>query len=106
MTSRLADQTATGTVYPQAAPQGVSPQRTHIILVECIDASDVLLRVLGMATIQQAHLVSVTFKADHGKAEVRLEVTGLSSARAAHLCQRMQQSPLVTSTALGWRAME
>ena len=102
--TRSAGRKASASAYPPATCDRAAPRRTHLILVECLDTEDALLRVLGLTAVLQARLVSVSFEAQGGKARARLEIDGLSPHRAEHLCRRLRQLPMVSETALGWRA--
>lgn len=89
--------------YPPAAAEAPVAGRRHLYLIECPDAADALVRVLGLFAVQQARLTTLAAHAADGRLAARIEVEGLTPDRAQHLCLRLKQLPLVTSVSLGWR---
>ena len=82
--------------------EGEAGRRTF--LIEAMPDGDVLLRVLGPFAVQGAQIREMS-AAECGRAvSIRLEVSGLTQARAEHLAERLRALAAVTGVALGWRA--
>ena len=73
--------------------------------IEAARGLDMLLRVLGPFAVQGAEICEMTAAQGAAGLSVRLEVSGLTQARAEHLAARLRGLASVTGVALGWRAM-
>lgn len=82
--------------------EGRAGRRTFFI--EAARDADVLLRVLGPFAVQGAEVEQLTATQGGAGMSIRLEVSGLSQARAEHLAERLRAVASVTGVALGWRA--
>lgn len=83
--------------------EGQAGRRTFFI--EAARDADVLLRVLGPFAVQGAEVEELTATQGCAGMSIRLEVSGLTQARAEHLAERLRGLGAVTGVALGWRAM-
>ena len=72
-----------------------------IFLIEGLDPGDALLRVLGVACVQQAVVTSIRFDRRGPSFEARLEIEDLGVQRAEHLSKRLAQLPVVTGVSFG-----
>lgn len=82
--------------------EGPAGRRTFFI--EATPSCDVLMRVLGPFAVQGAQIRDMTATECRGGVSIRLEVSGLTLARAEHLALRLRGLSAVTVVALGWRA--
>lgn len=82
--------------------EALAGRRTFFI--EAGRDGDLLLRVLGPFAVQGAEIAEMTATQGGGGVSIRLEVSGLSQARAEHLAERLRALAAVTGVALGWRA--
>jgi hypothetical protein len=89
--------------YPPAVGEDAGVGRRHLFLIECPDAADALVRLLGPFAVQQARLVTVAASIADGRLVARIEVEGMSPDRAQNLSLRLKQLPAVTGVSLGWR---
>ena len=92
---------ADGAVFNRT--EGQAGRRTFF--VEATQGDDVLLRVLGPFAVQGAEIAEMTATEGGNGVSIRLEVAGLSQARAEHLAGRLRALAAVTGVALGWRAI-
>lgn len=83
--------------------EGQAGRRTFF--VEAARDGDVLLRVLGPFAVQGAEIAEMTATQGGVGVSIRVEVSGLSQARAEHLAERLRGLTAVTGVALGWRAV-
>lgn len=72
--------------------------------VEAEACADALLRILGPFAVQGASVHEMEAGERAGRLSVRLEVAGLTLARAEHLAERLRGLAMVRGVALGWRA--
>lgn len=91
---------ADGAAFTQAKAD--PPRRTFFI--EAVGGDDVLQRVLGPFAVQGAEIRHMTAAGSAGGFSIRLEIAGLSQARAEHLAERLRALAAVNGVALGWRA--
>ena len=104
MNAVVALQPPVADTYPPAVDEASATGRLHLFLIECPEAADALIRLLGPFAVQQARLTAVVVSVAGGRLVARLEVEGLSQDRAQYLCLRLKQLPLTASVSLGWRA--
>ncbi len=81
-----------------------APAGRRTFLIEAARDTDVLLRVLGPFAVQGAEVEELSAIQGGAGVSIRLEVSGLSQARAEHLAERLRGLGAVTGVALGWRA--
>ncbi len=78
------------------------PGDRYVLLIEGIDVGDVLLRVLGPVSVQQARVSELSFACAGGRFHARLAIQGVEARRAQHLVHRLAQLPFVNSVSFGW----
>jgi len=75
-----------------------------LFLVTAEDTPDALMRVLGVANVQQTRLRTLTATPDGPHLAIRLEIDDQGDERAASLASRLQACPSVRDVGFGWRA--
>lgn len=76
----------------------------RLFLVTAEDTPDALLRVLGVASVQQTRLRALTAAPEGLTLAIRLEIDDQGEDRAQSLAARLQACPSVHGVGIGWRA--
>ena len=77
--------------------------KRRLFLVLADDTPDALMRVLGVANVQQTRLRSLTAEPDGAGLSIRMEVDDQGDDRAQFLAARLAAAPSVRSVGFGWR---
>ena len=88
-----------------ALAEAVKPEgdKRRLFLVIADDTPDALLRVLGVANVQQARLRALTAQPDGAGLSIRLELDDQGDDRAQVLAARLSACPSVRGVGFGWR---
>lgn len=86
-----------------AAVSKTDEDKRRLFLVIADDTPDALMRVLGVASVQQTRLRSLTAQPDGAGLTIRLEVDDQGDDRAQVLASRLAAAPAVRSVGFGWR---
>lgn len=86
------------------APLNPDEDKRRLFLVTTEDTPDALMRVLGVANVQQTRLRALTATSDGPHLAIRLEIDDQGDERAASLASRLQACPSVRDVGFGWRA--
>jgi hypothetical protein len=78
--------------------------RRRLFLVTAEDTPDALMRVLGVASVQQARLRALSAAPEGQHMAIRLEIDDQGDARAEILASRLAACPSVRGVGFGWRA--
>ena len=78
--------------------------RRRLFLVTAEDTPDALMRVLGVASVQQARLRALSAAPEGQTLAIRLEIDDQGDARAESLASRLSSCPSVLGVGFGWRA--
>lgn len=78
--------------------------RRRLFLVTAEDTPDALMRVLGVASVQQTRLRALTATPDGQTLAIRLEIDDQGDDRAQSLASRLAACPSVRGVGFGWRA--
>ena len=76
----------------------------RLFLVTAEDTPDALMRVLGVAKVQQTRLRALTATPDGQTLAIRLEIDDQGDQRAQALASRLEACPSVRGVGFGWRA--
>ena len=79
-------------------------QVRHTFHVEAYAEIDVLVRALGPFAVQGARIVGAELTERDGRVAIRIEVSGMTMARADLTAERLRAMPAVLGVGLGWRA--
>jgi len=77
--------------------------KRRLFLVTAEDTPDALMRVLGVASVQQVRLRALTAHPDGADISIRLEIDDQGEARAQVLAARLASVPAVRGVGHGWR---
>jgi hypothetical protein len=80
----------------------MSDLRRYAFVIEAVDASDALVRILSLFAVQPLALASASLVQAAGGCAIRIEVDGLDPQRAETLLRRLDGLPIVRSVGLGW----
>lgn len=78
--------------------------RRRLFLVTAEDTPDALMRVLGVASVQQARLRALSAAPEGQHMTIRLEIDDQGDDRAQVLASRLAACPAVRGVGFGWRA--
>ena len=78
--------------------------KRRLFLVTAEDTPDALMRVLGVAGVQQTRLRALTATPDGPHLAIRLEIDDQGDDRAQTLATRLEACPSVRGVGFGWRA--
>jgi acetolactate synthase regulatory subunit len=77
--------------------------KRRLFLVIADDTPDALMRVLGVANVQQTRLRALTAQPDGAGLSIRLELDDQGDERAQILAARLSACPSVRGVGFGWR---
>jgi hypothetical protein len=77
--------------------------KRRLFLVLADDTPDALMRVLGVASVQQTRLRALTAQPDGAGLSIRLELDDQGDERAQILAARLSACPSVRGVGFGWR---
>ena len=77
--------------------------RRRLFLVTVEDTPDALMRVLGVASVQQARLRALSAAPEGQHMTIRLEIDDQGDDRAEVLASRLAACPSVRGVGFGWR---
>ncbi len=77
--------------------------RRRLFLVTTEDTPDALMRVLGVASVQQTRLRALSAAPEGQHMTIRLEIDDQGDARAEVLASRLAACPSVRGVGFGWR---
>jgi hypothetical protein len=77
--------------------------RRRLFLVTAEDTPDALMRVLGVASVQQARLRALSAAPEGQHMAIRFEIDDQGDARAEALASRLAACPSVRGVGFGWR---
>ena len=86
----------------ETAKDGEADKR-RLFLVIADDTPDALMRVLGVANVQQSRLRALTAQPDGAGLSIRLELDDQGDERAQILAARLSACPSVRGVGFGWR---
>ena len=78
-------------------------EKRRLFLVTAEDTPDALMRVLGVASVQQARLRALSAAPEGQHMTIRLEIDDQGDARAEVLASRLAACPSVRGVGFGWR---
>ena len=81
---------------------GQPTARRYVFFIEGRNEVDLLVRILTPFAVAGAKLAAVEFDVADGRAIARLQVDGLSQARAEHLCAKIGSAPAFSRVGFGW----
>ena len=84
---------------PGPLPSGAE----RFFMIESCDASDAIVRLLGVFVVQGCRLQRLQLEPSAEGARLTVHVVGLGHERADHLRRRLEALPSVRSVGLGWR---
>ncbi|MGR4866216.1 hypothetical protein [Caulobacter sp. LARHSG274] len=84
-------------------PKDAEDDKLRLFLVIADDTPDALMRVLGVASVQQTRLRSLTARPDGAGLSIRMEIDDQGDERAQFLAARLAAAPSVRSVGFGWR---
>lgn len=82
---------------------GLASLRRRLFLVTAEDTPDALMRVLGVASVQQARLRALSAVPEGPHMAIRLEIDDQGDDRAQVLASRLAACPSVRGVGFGWR---
>ena len=85
-------------------PSKPDEDKLRLFLVTAEDTPDALMRVLGVASVQQTRLRALTATPDGQTLAIRLEIDDQGEDRAQSLASRLAACPSVRGVGFGWRA--
>ncbi len=85
-------------------PLKCEEEKRRLFLVTAEDTPDALMRVLGVASVQQARLRALSAAPEGQTMTIRLEIDDQGDDRAAILASRLAACPSVRGVGFGWRA--
>lgn len=85
-------------------PSKPEDDKRRLFLVTAEDTPDALMRVLGVANVQQARLRALSATPDGSHLAIRLEIDDQGDDRAQSLATRLAACPSVRGVGFGWRA--
>lgn len=85
-------------------PSKPDEDKRRLFLVTTEDTPDALMRVLGVASVQQTRLRALTANSDGPHLAIRLEIDDQGDERAQTLATRLEACPSVRGVGFGWRA--
>ncbi|KQY31143.1 hypothetical protein ASD21_08825 [Caulobacter sp. Root1455] len=77
--------------------------KRRLFLVIADDTPDALMRVLGVANVQQTRLRALSAQPDGAGLSIRLELDDQGDERAQILAARLSACPSVRGVGFGWR---
>lgn len=77
--------------------------KRRLFLVTAEDTPDALMRVLGVASVQQVRLRALTAQPEGAAIAIRLEIDDQGDDRAQALAARLASVPAVRGVGHGWR---
>ena len=77
--------------------------KRRLFLVTADDTPDALMRVLGVAAVQQTRLRALTAGPDGAAMSIRLEIDDQGEDRAQALAARLAACTVVHAVGFGWR---
>ena len=77
--------------------------KRRLFLVIADDTPDALMRVLGVASVQQTRLRALSAQPDGAGLSIRLELDDQGDERAQILAARLSACPSVRGVGFGWR---
>ena len=86
---------------PEEGP--LASLRRRLFLVTAEDTPDALMRVLGVASVQQARLRALSAAPEGPHLAIKLEIDDQGDARAEILASRLASCPSVRGVGFGWR---
>ena len=78
-------------------------EKRRLFLVTAEDTPDALMRVLGVASVQQARLRALSAAPEGQHMTIRLEIDDQGDDRSAILASRLSACPSVRGVGFGWR---
>jgi hypothetical protein len=78
-------------------------EKRRLFFVTAEDTPDALMRVLGVASVQQARLRALSAAPEGQHMAIRLEIDDQGDARAEALASRLGACPSVRGVGFGWR---
>jgi len=78
-------------------------EKRRLFLVTAEDTPDALMRVLGVASVQQVRLRALTAHPEGADISIRLEIDDQGDDRAQVLAARLSSVPAVRGVGHGWR---
>lgn len=90
---------------PSVRVEDLKPEedKRRLFLVTAEDTPDALMRVLGVASVQQARLRALSAAPEGQHMAIRLEIDDQGDARAEALASRLAACPAVRGVGFGWR---
>ena len=85
-------------------PSKPDEDKLRLFLVTAEDTPDALMRVLGVASVQQTRLRALTATPEGQNLAIRLEIDDQGEDRAQSLASRLAACPSVRGVGFGWRA--
>lgn len=88
-----------------ALSQGLKPEgdKRRLFLVTAEDTPDALMRVLGVASVQQTRLRALSAALEDQALCIRIEIEDQGDQRAQALASRLAACPSVLGVGFGWR---
>ncbi|WP_240621607.1 hypothetical protein [Caulobacter zeae] len=77
--------------------------KCRLFLVTAEDTPEALMRVLGVASVQQVRLRALTARPEGADIAIRLEIDDQGDDRAQVLAARLASVPVVRGVGHGWR---
>lgn len=84
-----------------AKPEEADKRRLFLVIAD--DTPDALMRVLGVANVQQTRLRALSAQPDGAGLSIRLELDDQGDERAQTLAARLSACPAVRGVGFGWR---
>jgi hypothetical protein len=84
-----------------AKPEEGDKRRLFLVIAD--DTPDALMRVLGVASVQQTRLRALSAQPDGAGLSIRLELDDQGDERAQTLAARLSACPAVRGVGFGWR---
>ncbi|PVM91926.1 hypothetical protein DDF67_06450 [Caulobacter endophyticus] len=78
-------------------------EKRRLFFVTAEDTPDALMRVLGVASVQQVRLRALTARPEGAAISIRLEIDDQGDDRAQILAARLSSVPVVRGVGHGWR---
>jgi len=95
--------TVSADLEPLKPAKDEDADKRRLFLVVADDTPDALMRVLGVANVQQTRLRSLTAQPDGAGLSIRMEIDDQGDQRAQVLAARLAAAPSVRSVGFGWR---
>jgi acetolactate synthase regulatory subunit len=92
-----------GAALSSLEPLKPEDDKRRLFLVIADDTPDALMRVLGVANVQQTRLRALTAQPDGAGLSIRLELDDQGDERAQILAARLSACPSVRGVGFGWR---